>query len=401
MRRALIGLSIVAVAVPVVGLMGAEMLVASAAMGSAEAAMVPICADLGYQVDPLGLPPAVPTGGRVSGFGPDEDEQVSVAQAIVAAGRAAGVPERGLVVAVATALQESGLRNLDHGDRDSLGVFQQRPSQGWGTPTDLQDVTIAARAFFGGSESPHHDPATGRTEPRGLLDVDGWEQMSITAAAQSVQRSGFPDAYADHEDRAQVIVSGILGTPGSVDPTGLGSYRAEGTDATTLAADGVDVEAFCSSAFERRASIAMSTITSMGSLGAWGGHQNGRIPHDELTALTWAPSHRLRPDAAAALEALNVEYRAVFGRNLTITDSYRTYAQQVALKAAKPRLAATPGTSQHGWAVAVDLGGGVQSFGTPQHAWMVTNGPHHGWHPPAWAQASGSKPEPWHFEFGN
>lgn len=401
MRRAIVALGVAGAVtiVPAAGLIGGDMLSTLGGIGTAEAAMVPICSDLGYQVDPAGVTPAIPVGGSSPGFATGQDEQITVARTIMSVGQAAGVPEQGLVVAIATALQESGLRNLATGDRDSLGVFQQRPSQGWGTSEQVRDVTYAARAFFGGPGSPHHDPATGRTEPPGLLDVTGWEQMSVTAAAQAVQRSGFPEAYAAHETRARIIVAGIQGTSDAVEPSGIDSYRVEGLDAATLQAEGMDVEEFCSSAFERRTTVAVTTITSLGGVGAWGGFTNGRIPADQLATLSWAPGHRLRLDAAAALSALDAEYQAVFGRHITITDSYRSFDQQVATKKAKGWLAATPGTSNHGWGLALDLGGGIQSFGTPQHTWMVANGPAHGWHLPAWAQANGSKPEPWHFEY--
>lgn len=127
--------------------------------------------------------------------------------------------------------------------------------------------------------------------------------------------------------------------------------------------------------------------------------QNGRIPASAMRSLSWAPSHRMRADAAAQFERLNVAFRAHFGVNLSITDSYRSFENQVRVRAARPHLAAVPGTSNHGWGIAVDLGGGVQRFGTAQHQWLRRNAPFFGWVLPAWAQERGSKPEPWHWEF--
>lgn len=127
--------------------------------------------------------------------------------------------------------------------------------------------------------------------------------------------------------------------------------------------------------------------------------RNGRLKASELKALTWAPGQRLAPGAADALTSLNKAYRARFGRNLTVTDSYRSYAAQVATKALKGDLAADPGTSNHGVGLAVDLGGGVEDFGTPQHEWMQANASKYGWVHPSWARQGGSKPEPWHWEF--
>jgi cell wall-associated NlpC family hydrolase len=118
-------------------------------------------------------------------------EQRSNAAVILSVGDAMGVPARGAVIAISTALQESRLRNLAYGDRDSLGLFQQRPSQGWGSPAQVEDPAYAARQFFA------H-----------LLAVPGWTGLLVTAAAQAVQRSATPDAYAQWEDEATAIVGG-------------------------------------------------------------------------------------------------------------------------------------------------------------------------------------------------
>jgi LysM repeat protein len=124
------------------------------------------------------------------------DEMRRNARAIVQVGREAGVSDYGLVIALATAAQESTLRNLDWGDRDSIGLFQQRPSQGWGQPAQLNDPVFASRAFFGGPVNPN----PGAT--RGLLDIAGWKSMTVTQAAQAVQYSAYPDAYAKWEASA-------------------------------------------------------------------------------------------------------------------------------------------------------------------------------------------------------
>lgn len=119
------------------------------------------------------------------------------ARIIVEVGRRLGVPDRGIVIALSAAAQESGLRNLRHGDLDSLGVFQQRPSQGWGSADQILDPVRAAHAFYGGPSSP-----TAGVAP-GLLDVDGWSSMSVTEAAQAVQRSAHPRHYAKWEASAR------------------------------------------------------------------------------------------------------------------------------------------------------------------------------------------------------
>ena len=130
-------------------------------------------------------------------------EQSANAQLIIRIGRELGVNDRGLQIALATAMQESWLRNLDWGDRDSLGLFQQRPSSGWGSPEQVRDPAYAIKAFFGGPQ----DPNGNRT--RGLLDYPGWEQLSLTQAAQAVQISAHPDRYARWEAPAAAWLAAL------------------------------------------------------------------------------------------------------------------------------------------------------------------------------------------------
>jgi hypothetical protein len=122
-----------------------------------------------------------------------DDEQMANAATIAEVGLALDMPERAVVVAIATAMQESRLRNVDYGDRDSLGLFQQRPSQGWGSEEEVQDPEYAARAFY-----------------RTLRKVDGWRDMRVTDAAQRVQRSAFPDAYQKWAEDADLLATALL-----------------------------------------------------------------------------------------------------------------------------------------------------------------------------------------------
>jgi len=130
----------------------------------------------------------------------------------------------------------------------------------------------------------------------------------------------------------------------------------------------------------------------------WGGYSNGLIPASQLCGL--GNGHMLRCDASVAYQQLSTAFRQAFGKNLCITDSYRSYSAQVDLYGRKPSLAALPGTSNHGWGVAVDLCGGVDKFGTAQYQWMVANAGRYGWVHPSWADQGGSREEPWHWEFG-
>ncbi|WP_432953815.1 hypothetical protein [Micromonospora haikouensis] len=121
-------------------------------------------------------------------------EQTTNAKAIIAATKKTGLDERAAVISIGTALQESKLQNLGHlGDRndhDSLGLFQQRPSSGWGTPEQITDPEYATTAFL-----------------KGLKQVDGWQDMPLTDAAQTVQVSAYPDAYAQWEQQAADLVA--------------------------------------------------------------------------------------------------------------------------------------------------------------------------------------------------
>ena len=129
---------------------------------------------------------------------PHPKRQLPNARVIVATGIGMHVPARGQVIALATALQESGLRNLPGGDRDSIGLFQQRPSQGWGTPAQLRDPLYAATRFY-----------------QALLSVPRWQQLPVTVAAQKVQKSAYPNAYARHEQLATALQRALAPTLGS------------------------------------------------------------------------------------------------------------------------------------------------------------------------------------------
>ena len=128
------------------------------------------------------------------------------------------------------------------------------------------------------------------------------------------------------------------------------------------------------------------------------GYANGRLPSSVLCTIP-GTDEALRADAAVAFVQLAKAYEEHFGRGICLTDGYRSLAAQQAVRRIKPRLAARPGTSEHGWGLAVDLACGVQSFRSSQHAWMRENAERFGWHLPAWARKGGSKPEPWHWEY--
>ena len=140
-----------------------------------------------------------------SSVGQWSGESITVAAAIIDKGSALNVPERGILIALMTAMQESKLQNLDHGDRDSIGPFQQRPSAGWGTVDQIMDLNYSTAAFYGGPTGPNQGT------PQGLLDIPDWESKGMGAVAQAVQVSAYPDAYAKWEDEARELLTALGG----------------------------------------------------------------------------------------------------------------------------------------------------------------------------------------------
>jgi hypothetical protein len=148
-----------------------------------------------------------------------DPEQAGNAATITSIAHKRGLPARAATIGIATAIQESKLRNINYGDRDSLGLFQQRPSQGWGTRKQITNPVYATNAFYDV-----------------LAKVDGYETMEITKVAQKVQRSAFPDAYADHEPEARVIASALSG----YSPSGFTCVlRSSSATAQNVAAGGL------------------------------------------------------------------------------------------------------------------------------------------------------------------
>lgn len=163
-----------------------------------------------------GCAPAIPNAsGQPPGIGRWQPDQIAIAVTILQVGTTKSVPRWGKVIALATAMQESELRNLphlgEHNDHDSIGVFQQRPSQGWGTPEQLADPAYQAGAFYDR-----------------LLKVDGWQQMPLTQASQSVQRSAYPDAYTKWTHDAILLADLLSSADVQTSPGAIGFCGATG-----------------------------------------------------------------------------------------------------------------------------------------------------------------------------
>jgi hypothetical protein len=166
-----------------------------------------------------------------------DNEQARWTTLMAAIAQRRGLPPRATTIAIATAFQESRIHNLDYGDRDSIGLFQQRPSQGWGTRDQILDPKYSINKFYDS-----------------LAKVAGYESMVITEAAQEVQRSGYPGAYAQHEDYARALASALRGFSAAafsctINPTGNGrvddvrnDFRDAYGDITVRTGDGtVDI----------------------------------------------------------------------------------------------------------------------------------------------------------------
>jgi hypothetical protein len=152
--------------------------------------------------------------------------QMANAATISAVGVRAGMPEQAVIIALATAFQESKLENLDIGDRDSVGLFQQRPSQGWGTPEKIQDPRYAASKFY-----------------KALKKVKGYEKMRVTDAAQRVQHSAYPNAYEKWADESTVLAKALLGrATAAVACTVSGEPARRGSAAATALVDGLKLD---------------------------------------------------------------------------------------------------------------------------------------------------------------
>jgi len=196
-------------------------------------------------------------------------------------------------------------------------------------------------------------------------------------------------AAIEQQTAALAELVGAPVTPVSVDPAPtpeeIAAAKAK-AEAEAAAKAQAEAEAAARAAAERVAHAAAAAAS----------YGNGQIPGDLLWGISWT-DHELRADAAESLERLNSAFAAAFGMNLQINDGYRSYADQVAMKASRGYWAATPGHSNHGLAVAVDIGG--LSYGNAMYRWLAENAGAYGWVNPDWAQAGGRKPEPWHWEY--
>jgi hypothetical protein len=339
-------------------------------------------------------PPAA-VAGTAPGLDPAQEAN---AKTVVGVALSRGLGPTGAAIAVAAAVAESSLynyandgtstlvgsaegRQLNDAERavarqsltyphdkvgnnlDSIGLFQQRPMTGWGTPDQLINPATA----------------TGKFLDR-MVTVTNWQTASPWTVAQKVQGSPSSDGgiYRDSYQQATAIVAALNTGSAGPGPGTVAQVAVTGASCVQPAANAATGAA------------------------AWGGYQNGRIPATALCPVPSAPALQLECGAATAFDQLNTAFKAQFGQDIGITDGYRSYDEQVQCRLEKGSLCANPGTSNHGWGKAVDIGGccGINTGTGPAFDWLTTNAGRYGWRHPAWAQAGGSKPEPWHWEYG-
>ncbi len=298
----------------------------------------------------------------------------------------------------------------------AVGIVGGRPE----TVLPAETVTAVSSAFT----------QLGKPYAPGRAGPDAYSCGGLTSAAWTQAGYGVPVGVADQWTQSSSVSTGTLQVGDlvfSADPSGrwsdVGIWLGPGTvlaSSATTGQVGVRTQAPGPTAAVRvtlpapavpnaQPAVDSDPTTECGAPipapepvdPAWGGHANGRIPAGEL-CLIGVGQHRLRCDAAAAYVALSAAYATHFGAPLCITDSYRSFAAQQSAHRMKPAITAVPGTSNHGWALAVDLCGGINdSVATPQYQWMAANAGRFGWVHPAWAKPGGENPEPWHWEFGD
>lgn len=246
-----------------------------------------------------------------------EPRQAANAATITAVASQRGLPERAVTIALATAMQESGLRNIGHGDRDSVGLFQQRPSQGWGTARQIQDPVYASGEFY-----TH------------LTRIPDYSQLPLTVAAQRVQHSGFPRAYAKHEPDAALLTSALTGR------------RAASFSCTTQPADQTRVRAGSAEQVRHRLVREFGTGVLPGGdrgPGATGGSGRRSAPESQLTVASrgsqrdWELAHWM----VAHADELRVDRIALHGRVWRADRSREGWHPDPAASAAAGRSAVT------------------------------------------------------------
>lgn len=246
---------------------------------------------------------------------------------------------------------------------------------------EAADALTSARLRFARATTAEEREALGPVADRGDVVLDAAEGLGAPKKARAALR----DALAGADE------SLAAAAPAAVGAAELAEVERVAED---LAADREAVESATTGLMVAQDAVTCPEDDQLWFPGA------GRLADDELAAIPWDPEYSVRADVLDGLVALDEAYRARFGEHLTINSAYRSYEQQVEVyDPADPNpLAAPPGCSNHGLGTAVDLGGGVQTFGSAQYEWLTVHAEEHGWTHPDWAEPDGRLPEAWHWQ---
>ncbi|GIG20018.1 hypothetical protein Cch01nite_07420 [Cellulomonas chitinilytica] len=283
-----------------------------------------------------------------------------------------------------------------------------------------QKVVLAASTLATGTVDAFDDPQLPADLPPDLAGLDealarvrdalaAQDAVTARALVGDMEQRVLAAAQTHASTAAERIVTDVAVVPDDQHAVVVGDMVARvqqaaavidvvGAAQAAVSADGA-ATAVAQAASVERARVASSAATARSGVdrGAWGGNVNGKIPVSALSSPTFDPKVKLRDDAARALDRLNTAFRAKFGRDVVVGDSYRSLAAQFSTKEQRPTLAAAPGTSNHGWGLAVDLTGGIDDAASAQHRWMDAHAGEFGWVNPDWAKAE--RFEPWHWEY--
>lgn len=406
---AILGWKVVAVIVAIILVLGGLLLAAGgiAVMGglTASAANQNMCTPGGpaSNVNVDGVPE-----GEFEGYTYEAMQRAAV---ILDTASNLGVGRQGQIIALITAMQESTLGDnpttrTKNSDGDA-GIFQQRVIAGWyGTEEQVNDPAYGTTKFIEGHDIEYAGPESAGPKGYhlpGLKDIKGWETKEPGAAAQAVQVSAYPTEYTKHIPKAEAIIEHLAGA--SVSPSGGDTDAAAATEAASTDVDctgggtaGGDVQGATTMDQLPRFPMPAGCVDQTPLFSEYGPNTlNGNVPFAALCPFPGATDDdgRGQGRAVAAYVAMNQEFRAKFGHDLLITSTYRTYEKQISTKASKGYLAATPGWSNHGFGLAIDVGGTIE-----EKRWIQSNGPRFGWWHPTWARPDGRKPENWHYEYG-
>ncbi|GAA2002489.1 M15 family metallopeptidase [Brevibacterium samyangense] len=302
--------------------------------------------------------------------------------------------------------QDAEAQIIDRQDRETPAVPTAPAAEDIAAPLATVTARPTSRALrrraanaplaFRGSDGS----AVRELKRRRLATVSG--AASVAAAGSAL----LGVLLSGHGTEAQAQVTAAGADLGLDSTTAIAPEVLDGAEEITAAAEPAGGASFIGgvpSAEDREAEAASRSVTrtvlpgcSGEAPGSMSGITNGELPENWLCDIGIG-GHKLRADAALSFAEMNAAYKADTGKEMEITDSYRTMESQISVASRKPGLAARPGTSLHGWGIALDMGGGAATATGTQYDWLVAHGAEYGWENPDWAKSS--KYEPWHWEY--